>query len=460
MVNSLTNISPLKNTISCIFSSKQRQIFVVGSIVFLISLPFLRPLAKQIGQYIWSDKSPKTPNSSTSQTTLQFAQSSSAFRSKIPITGSSEPFTPYQLTLKVLRGTTFKIDIENPNENLLNFTSRALSKATSNKDSLENISYYDDARIIIAGKVWNTTELEYISMHELCQEYKFLYLATIYFHINPMEDAEVKALANQLLVYKDEISKIFNGLDFTTQPREILQQFRAVLHSYCDRIFRGKLDTASSGDLQSLQETLIRIVESAPDSKVRKYFNGLLASVSNVYAQFQDSFKALWEGIENRIHLMPEPEKPTATPNSISIGNQTFHFSLEDNAKHAIFFDSMKEFGPILQEGSSSWNFNHKPDEVQDIDLSDAMQYLSGNDIKQTVKDRPLLLSRAAIYLGIPRLVLMCEVELIKGVEKDHLKQDHFKQISLERIRIEMPHLYKAFDMKGWLKEDTSSLAE
>jgi hypothetical protein len=471
MVSGLTNFISLRTVSAYIPSSNHQRILLAGvGLLFLTALPFLQPLAKKVWDVVWQNSKPKEPATTTAvpkvniptppvqpqHNTGPATSTLQAPTCALNATSARPPFCPFAFTkLRDRTGQWLTLDINSAAVTMLDVVSQACVQVADKNPQYRNLSYYDDVYLILGGRRWNTPANEYIPFVDLYQQEKIQDVNTVHLVVHQQPDDKVIDLTHALSQHKTKISKVLEGLDWNVHSREILHQFRAQLHAYCSRIYRGRTDTGSSAALQCLQEIFIGIVQTTDNSNVKNYFNGLLAGVSNIFAIFQTSLEALCKAVETRIWLLQAPESPSNSAEaSMRVRSTTYQFCIDQVAKHSAYVDAMRGFGDIVAQQDGCDLLHHKPAEVSETALHKAMEYLCGQDIQGYLQGHPLELSRAALFLGIPRLILMCEFKLIQAVMVDHIQQKDLKGlgISFERTRLEMPHLHKAFDMKGWLE--------
>lgn len=352
-----------------------------------------------------------------------------------------------------LRGGGFNLEIKGE-ERVLDFVSRVHERAVREGLSNSNYSYFDDVKIIYGGNYLNTPSTEYVLMNALDSKYKFSHITCLFLVYKESSSPNNDKLSMPLLRHKKAITTVFTGINWSdTDHRGNLLQFRTALHSYCDRILRKKLDQANSTELEALISIFGKIIQEEEAMEVKTYFSDLLESVSNVYALFQKSYRALLQQVENTIRLLPAPIQCSSTNYKVIFNEKTYSFgSLGILASHSGYFDIMQNYQDISQlppsgntGAANQYQINSVPEDIKPEALHHALRYLEGQPISIAyLSQSPLDLQHAAIYLGIPRLVLLCEKCLIEKLECGEIDKE---TINLERVKVEMPHFYQALEI-------------
>jgi hypothetical protein len=434
-------------------SKPYKVVLVIAGLACLMALPFLRSWFSAGWKWVCSAK--PTPDPTHNKVEKAVAGSTGLLQGE-SATGVKIPFTPYSLSVKVMQNcSVYQIYAERESETLVDLMSKAFQLVVQGDPQYTHWSYFDDVRIFIQGQLFNTPATEYIPVAELPHKWKFHHQNSIPLILDQKTEEEVQRIVTALREHQGRIKEVFPGMEWSCSGREVLQQFRAALHSYCNRIYRGKVDQANAQGLLTLHEVFAGIIEKSSTPEVKKYFNGLLTSVSNVYARYLTSYKALQDELMARMARLPAPTPSSVNQFKVSLVGKEYQFSsLEDVARHANYFDMWREgINMGLEENNGQIQV---PDNLTKYSVQLALRYLQGENIQNELPSFPFTLHAAAEFLGIPRLALVCEVYLISALEANKIEKNTVKMHNVDRIKSEMPHFYKALDIKGWLAQPST----
>lgn len=432
-------------------TKKDRIILAIAGLAVLISLPFLIAFVRRLSGRI---STPSIEDKSSENRSPAVERDPEQYQLDQPI-----DFQPYQLSLKTLTGQTLTLLIDK-NETLLSFVSRATAQAAERDPGFLGCSYFDDLQLICAGKVLNTPATEYISMVELDKKYEFIKLATLHFVMRPRSDEFVSKCVASLKEEQRRISEVLSSIEWYKDPRQCLQEFRLALHSYCDRIVRG-VDKADLKGLQTLISAFGGITIRNNDDEVKRYSRFLFECVSNVQAQFLQSYDGLIYLCRIGAQLLPAPEKVPPLQDRFGVIFQKWKplYLFKDFyefAKYCNYFDVMVDFPQLSDESgqalpsSNTRAISSIPDGVKAEAVHQALLYLEGENVSGYLTTNPFDLQRAANFLQIPRLQFLCEIQLIENLRDDRLEKKDIPE-DLTAIKLEMPRFYRALALKGWL---------
>ncbi len=361
----------------------------------------------------------------------------------------------FQMFLKTLTGKTITTELIST-QTLIDFVSNVTQKLNPQSNPMG--PSYHGVWIIVMGKILNTAAAEYLTMGELNDYYQFQKINTLHIILNKMNPDAVSTCYSLLQKQKEAINQIcfFDGEVREAEDKEkALQTFQTAIHSYCDRIMRGKFSTASNPALETLKTMFSTIISELPEkaTSIKKYFNSLLDKVSIASTLFQKSYDSLLQEIDKKIKTMPYPTRESGSSFSVRLKNCFYPFSsLDTLAQHSDYFNAFKHMNPslncIIDAGT-----DQRIDEGICAALKSALSYLQGNAIDLS---EPYSLLQAALFLQIPRLVLMCEKALIEAVQDDpaNINMQDFTDSDLRLLKVQAPYFYQALNLAGKIQEN------
>lgn len=400
---------------------------IAGVAFLIIALPFLKSrIPTLLGRVTFDKAKPKTPIGNWRPVTAFFK-------------------TPFR--------TTIYYEFADPNKTVADIVSEITDKALKDRPNADNIFYLEDTRLFCGGKIINPPGTEYMFAHEFIQTYK-LPVNSVQLIFRQSRDNQAVEKISRALKDDKELSQLCKGCD---TPLVTIQLFRVQLHSYCDRIFRGKFDLASLDQLKKFDEGLLRVLKKYPrDQKIQEYFNGLRASLAVVLAWYLESFEAIEQHIQSQLKTLTAPSKAKAPTFTFTVAGTNYAFdSLQEVIKHSQYFDIIQEFFILDSTSVQKVSDNHFslgkiPDVGVDPTAFDfALQYLQGVEIQDYIQSHPWEVHSAALFLQISRLLLLCEKQLLQDLKNNKLKPNSLPK-PLDNIKFEMPCLYKGMEMKGW----------
>jgi hypothetical protein len=401
-----------------------------AGILFLISLPYIRPVTCLLLRHITSIY-PKNKN--LKKTALSVA----GWQNKALL-----------VIFQVPQRFSMYLNLEDPQETMVSITSKIAAKAE--EQGLKNFSYFDDIMLIYKGKFLNAPGTEYMRVCEIQNMYSIDDFR-VQVVIRNKNDQKIEKISQA--ISKNEIfGKLFVP---DCDHRNYINYVRTTLHSYCDRILRRKLDEASLNTLDQYSKGILQILKKYPhDSDIQEYFNALRKSMTIVTACYLKSFEAVEGHIQSQIQTHCAPSKTTTAAFTFSVAEKSYRFkSLEEVIKHSQYFSLVREYYTLDQvEKVSEGHFSLK--DIPDVGMNptafdSALRYLQGEEIDAYTQDHPWELHSAALFLQIPLLQLRCELQLLQDLKNNKLSPKSLPK-ALDTIKFEMPCLYKGMDIKRW----------
>lgn len=366
---------------------------------------------------------------------------------------SNYPF-PTSFFLKTLIGETIVIEAK-PEHTLLEFITAINQKLSEMQN--HHTSYFD-FKIIATGKQLNTPATEYLTMGELNERYKLYGMACLHLisRIRVPEDtitlysilSSEHARFGKICFFDDQLTKV-------EEQAIALQNFQVAVHSYCDRIMRKKFTTTDESELKQLKDVFSVIIQDAQGKSrhVENYLNYLLDKVSIASIVFQNSFADLLKNLEEKMYTLPRPGPTIMTGFVVNLEGKPYYFdSLERLAHLSHYFNAFKEMqtSPTV-ECTINVDNNRDIQFIQSLEV--ALLYLQAKGSINDVNAYETL--KAANFLQIPRLVLVCERALIIAIKNNQIdfKATDFTVDDLKLLQLVAPYFYRALQIKGIIQK-------
>lgn len=426
------------------WTKKEKIILAIAGLAALISLPFLLMAFR------------RRRDVSADGIDDKDAQNKANSVGVSGVTGKTAEgdFKPFQVGLRI-SNSSVPLDIQVKDETVLSFVKRAVQEAAQREPQFSDASYFDEVYLICNGEVINTPAMEHFSMAELNQKYQ-LGKTTSQMHLvlHPRDSRFFQECSATLNVFQGKFQPALS-CTIDEDPRKTVIQFREGLHDFCKKVSQASQGEETVHSLALLISCFITVIQSTFDGDVKEYFQTLLKSVANIDAQFIEHSNGLADALLQRSYLLPLPKKVPLSDQkfTVTIQNAPSGFkSSEELRTHCKLFDLMMEFPQSYDVSISSNSLVVKsvPSNLGLAAINNALFFLQGGNVGDYLSRAPFDLQRAASFLQIPYLQLICERQLILDLSEGRLQRSAIPK-DTGSMKLEMPHFYRALELNGWL---------